>query len=194
MSRGTLYILSAPAGTGKTTLVRLAVERVPNLIQSISYTTRDRRPGEIPGVDYFFVSRREFQERALHGRFLESVEIYGDFYGTDRQWVEEHLQKGFDVVLVIDIKGAACVQKAMEAKMIFVSPPSLEELRKRLIDRGTETKESLKKRLERVEEEMKAASHYQYRVVNADINTAVKELVTIFTKGEDRGKEKSTYI
>lgn len=184
--RGLLFVLSAPAGTGKTTLVNRIVQNFPSVVQSISFTTRAKRPLEKDGDHYSFVSVKEFEERIAAGEFLEYVKLYDDYYGTSKKWVDAKLQEGKHVVLVIDMQGALQLMDSLDAAFIFLKPPSIEVLKERLVSRNTETPESLAKRLSWAEKEMDAAHYYDYQVVNDDLDTAYQILLSIFIAEEHR--------
>lgn len=176
---GTLFIISAPAGTGKTTLVKKLASEFPYVTQSISFTTRVPRPKERHGVDYFFVSREEFEKQIEDKAFLEHVELYGDYYGTSIKWVEEELASGKHVILVIDTQGALQLKEKLEAVFIFLIPPSIEELKRRLIERNTENETIIKERLKWAEREIACARFYDYKIINADLDTAYRVLQSI---------------
>jgi len=180
--KGKLFVLSAPAGTGKTTLVKRLTKVMPEVIQSISYTSRKKRPNEVDGVDYHFVTKEQFQKKLENGDFLEHAEIYGDDYGTDRQWVEERLEEGKHVFLVIDVQGAMQVKEKASPILIFVYPPSLEELERRLRHRSTETEDVIEKRLHWSKKELASADEYDYHIVNKDLDRACEELKNIALK------------
>jgi guanylate kinase len=177
--QGLTFVISAPAGTGKTTLVQKLVEEFPEVVASISYTTRQPRIGEMQGKDYFFVSEEEFKKRIAASDFLEHVSLYGDFYGTSRQWIEETQKQKKHVVLVIDTQGAMLLKGKFPATFIFIRPPSLEELEKRLLQRGTENQSTLKTRLERAQIELKFAQQYDYQIVNDNLAIAYQVLKSI---------------
>jgi guanylate kinase len=175
-----LFIVSAPSGGGKTSLCKEVVTRVPDLHFSISYTTRPPRPNEINGIDYRFVSPEKFRSMIEQGQLVEWTEIYGNFYGTSKTSVEEYKRKGRDIVFDIDPVGARSIKEAYaDSVTIFVLPPSYEELKERLIQRGTDDESVIKKRLDKAREEMEQSNWYQYRVVNDDFNSAVKQLKDI---------------
>ena len=175
-----LFIVSAPSGAGKTSLCKEVVTRVPDLHFSISYTTRSPRPNEINGIDYHFVSPEKFRSMIEEGQLVEWTEIYGNFYGTSKTSVEEYKRKGRDIVFDIDPVGARSIKEAYaDSVTIFVLPPSYEELKERLIQRGTDDESVIKKRLDKAREEMEQSNWYQYRVVNDDFNSAVKQLKDI---------------
>lgn len=172
-----LFIVSAPSGAGKTSLCKEVVTRVPDLHFSISYTTRPPRPNEINGVDYQFVSPEKFRRMIEEGQLVEWAEIYGNFYGTPKTAVEEYRSKGKDIVFDIDPVGARSIKEAYkESVTIFVLPPSLRELKERLIQRGTDDGSVIKKRLDKARDEMEQSNWYQYRIVNDDFKSAVKQL------------------
>lgn len=172
-----LFIVSAPSGAGKTSLCKEVVTRVPNLHFSISYTTRPPRPNEINGVDYQFVSPETFHRMIEEGQLVEWAEIYGNFYGTSKTSVDEHRSKGEDIVFDIDPVGARSIKNAYKDSVtIFVLPPSLEELKERLIQRGTDDASVIKKRLDKARDEMEQSNWYQYRIVNDNFTSAVKQL------------------
>ena len=183
-SKGRLFVVSAPSGTGKSTLVEKLVREFPEaVVRSRSTTTRAPRGHEKPGVDYDFVSREEFEKET---DFLERAEIYGNLYGTRKSVVENFLAKGKHVVLVIDTQGALHLKGKMEAVFIFISPPSFEELKRRLQARHTEDLEAVAKRLEWSKSEMTKRSQYDYNVVNDDLETAYQILKSIFIAEEHK--------
>lgn len=185
---GKLFVLSAPAGTGKTTLVKMLTGEFDTVLQSISYTSRSPRPGEKDGIEYNFVSKEQFQERLQENAFLEHAQVYDDFYGTDKQWVEERLKEGKHVFLVIDTQGAEAVMQKMPCITIFVSPPSIDELHQRLLQRGTESESALAKRLEWSRRELAKAPYYQYHIINDDLHAAYEVLRSIVI-AEDHKQE-----
>ena len=175
-----LFIVSAPSGAGKTSLCKEVVTRVLDLHFSISYTTRSPRPNEINGIDYHFVSPEKFRSMIEEGQLVEWTEIYGNFYGTSKTSVEEYKRKGRDIVFDIDPVGARSIKEAYaDSVTIFVLPPSYEELKERLIQRGTDDESVIKKRLDKAREEMEQSNWYQHRVVNDDFKSAVKQLKDI---------------
>lgn len=184
--KGALFIVSAPAGTGKTTLVQMLVQEFSCIIESISYTTRPPRSGEIQGVHYYFVSEEEFEGKVASGDFLEHVSLYGYRYGTSRSWVDSQLNLGKHVVLVIDTQGAIQLKDRCVATYIFVGPPSIEELRRRLLKRGTESLEKIEQRLAIVNKELLAVKYYDYLIVNRDLNVAYQVLRSIVIAEEHR--------
>jgi guanylate kinase len=176
--RGRLIVVSGPSGAGKSTLIKASLEAVPELAYSVSATTRYPRPGEKDGVDYIFLSRREFERWIEEGRFLEWAEYSGNLYGTPEQKVEELLQEGKSVILEIELQGARQVRrKRPDAVMVFVRAPSLEETRRRLTGRATETEEALKSRLATAVSEVAATGEFDYEVVNDDRERARNDII-----------------
>jgi guanylate kinase len=185
MPEGRLFIVSGPSGAGKGTLVKELLARVPRLLLSVSATTRAPRPGEVEGVSYAFVSAECFDELVHTDGLLEWAEVHGNRYGTPREPVERALAQGADVVLEIDPQGAAQVKSRMpESVLIFITAPSLEELRRRLQERGSETDEQVERRLKTALEELRVAGSYDYVVENDDVRRATDALVRIV---ESRG-------
>jgi guanylate kinase len=178
--RGLLFIVSAPSGTGKTTLVERLVQDLPNLHKSRSYTSRPRRAGECDGVDYNFVSRERFETMVRDGVFLEWADVFGNCYGTSATDTEAVLARGGDVVLVIDVQGARQVRsRGIETVGIFVLPPSEAILAQRLRDRSKDTEEQIVRRLETARHEVSEFAQYEYVVVNDELETAVSRLGAI---------------
>ncbi len=171
---GTLFVVSAPSGAGKSTILRRVLAGIPAAAFSVSHTTRPPRPGEEHGRDYFFVSQEEFAAMRRSGAFLEAAEVHGNWYGTSRGAVEEMLGRGVDVLLDIDVQGALQVRAAgLVAVFVFIVPPSLAELERRLRGRGTDSDEVIRRRLANAREELLAASRYDHIVVNDDLDRAV---------------------
>jgi guanylate kinase len=178
--RGLLFIVSAPSGTGKTTLAERLVEVVPNLSLSRSYTSRAARPGETDGVDYNFVSRERFEEMVAAHQFLEWAEVFGNLYGTSAVDIERQLARGEDVMLVIDVQGARQVRKrTTRATAIFVMPPSFAVLEARLRGRSKDSDDSIRRRLDVAREEVEAFTEYDSVVVNDELDAAVDRLRSI---------------
>ena len=181
--KGRLFVISASSGTGKTTLARELLKEDRNLVQSISYTTRPARGNEINEKDYHFVTVKEFLEIKKKNGFLEWANVFGRYYGTPKKQVDEHLKEGRDVLLLIDVQGAKKVKKLRpDAVFIFLAPPSIEELRRRLEKRGTDSKREINKRLRVATQEMvqlNDPSLCDYRIVNRDIAKAGKILEAI---------------
>lgn len=185
-TRGSLFVVSAPAGTGKTTLVDMLVEEFPSVVASISYTTRPKRSDEVEGVHYHFISRAEFEKKIASGEFVEYVTLYGDYYGTSMLWIESRLQAGKDVILVIDTQGALLLQKKCQATYIFIVPPSLEELKRRLTARATESAEKIQQRLAIAEAELSKVQFYDYCIVNDQLQLAYEVLKSILIAEKHR--------
>ncbi len=180
--RGKLFVISGPSGAGKSTVVFKAMEGREDYCFSTSVTTRKPRPGEVNGREYFFIDRDRFSEMVLRNELLEYAEYVSNSYGTPRAYVEEQLDAGFDVILDIEIQGARQVHEKMpEAVMIFIAPPTLEELERRLVNRGTDTAEAIRGRLARARQEYAEADFYSYIIVNDDADTAAAELASIIT-------------
>ena len=186
LERGLVFVVSAPAGTGKTTLVRMLTDEFDCVAESVSYTTRKMRPGESEGKDYYFVSDEEFERMAKAGEFLEHASVFGHSYGTSKKTVEERLCRGKHVVLVIDTQGAQSVKKMLDAVFIFIRPPNFEELKKRLHGRQSDTRESIETRLSWAEREMEAAKRYDYLIVNENLHLAYQILRAIFIAEEHK--------
>ncbi len=180
MNRGILFVVSAPAGCGKDSILEKALSKDINLTYSVSATTRSMRAGETEGISYYFKSREDFENMIKDGELLEHTEYCGNYYGTPKQTVEEILSDGKNVVLKIEIEGAGNVKKMLpEAVLIFILPPSMEELSRRLHKRGTEDEETIQKRLKQAETEISCANSYDYVIVNGDLDSAVNDFVSI---------------
>lgn len=192
INEGLIFIVSAPAGTGKTTLINKLTQEFPSIIASISFTTRKPREREVSGVDYHFLSEAEFEAKIAAGDFLEYVKLYDSHYGTSRLWIKEQQQKGKHVVLVIDTQGALLLKEKIAATSIFIRPPSLEVLRERLVLRQTESLEVIEKRLEWAEKELDASVNYDYQLVNDDLEIAYQVLRSIFIAESHRVKIQNT--
>lgn len=184
--KGLLFILSAPAGTGKTTLVRMLQNEFPAIAVSISCTTRAPRGDEVADKDYHFLSHKEFEQKIHSGEFLEYAEVFGNYYGTKRQHVEDLLNRGKHVFLVIDTQGALQLKGKIPAIFIFLSPPSTEQLRERLINRKTETEQTMEHRLSWAEKEVQMIPYYDYHVVNDELDIAYQILRSIVIAEEHR--------
>jgi guanylate kinase len=187
LPKGFVFVISAPAGTGKTTLVRMLSQEFPCIVESISCTTRPPRPGEVNGKDYYFLSKKEFEEKVRIGDFLEYAEVFGYHYGTSLSFVHKQQEMGKHVFLVIDTQGAMQLKKQQfPAIYIFLSPPSLEELKERLIRRQTESPEVIDKRLSWAEAELAMVKNYDYHIVNDNLNQAYTILRSIVIAEEHR--------
>ena len=179
--RGNLIVISGPSGCGKGTICEALLKKNKDLFLSVSMTTREPRLGEVNGVDYYFVSKDEFLDKIDNGGMLEYAVVYnGAYYGTPAYEVEKKLDEGIDVILEIEIAGAAKVNEAMpDAIFIFIMPPSMRELKRRLIKRNTETKEQIVERFKRAYREINEVSKYNYIVINDDVNCAVNKIESI---------------
>lgn len=178
-SKGTLLVISAPSGAGKTSLVKALIDSMTSIQVSVSHTTRQCRPGEVDGINYHFVSKEAFIEQMEAGRFLESAQVFDYFYGTSQDWVEETLAKGIDVILEIDWQGAQQIRRLMECQFIYILPPSLMILKQRLTGRGTDSQEVIDKRMAKAQDEMSHFAESDYLVVNDDFQQALIELKAI---------------
>ena len=181
MSQGTLYIISAPSGAGKTSMVKALLERLADVVVSVSNTTRVPRPGEQDGVDYHFTDKAEFERLVEAGEFLEYAQVFDNYYGTRRATVEAELQAGHDVILEIDWQGARQVASAApEAVKVFILPPSATALRERLTARGQDSEDVIERRMRDAISEMSHYDEYHYLIFNDEFETAVDDLRTVF--------------
>jgi len=188
MSKGLLLVLSAPSGCGKTTIVNRVMKSLPGLVFSVSHTTRHPRPGEIDGVHYHFVTSSVFS-RIRDGQpagFLEWAEVHGNLYGTSVEEVRRHQQAGYDVILDIDVQGAAQVREHASPVTIFIAPPTLSELERRLRGRGTEDAATLALRLDNARKELACVSAYEYLIINDRLDEAVESLRSIIIAERSR--------
>ncbi len=187
--KGTLFIISAPSGTGKTTILKEIIGHIPRISFSVSHTTRQPRRGERDGVDYFFVDKESFTEMQERDDFLEWAEVHGNFYGTGKQSVTDQLNQGRDIVLDIDVQGAEQLRRSsIEAVFIFITPPSWQELEKRLTERGTDDKTTIALRLKNARKEMKDAGLYEYVIINDTVSEAADVLRAIILEKRCRNK------
>lgn len=178
--QGIVFILSAPSGTGKTTVISGLLERFPEISLSVSYTTRAPRGGEVPGRDYHFTSRRKFLAMKARGEFAESASVHDFFYGTPRRTLERSIATGSDFFLDIDVQGARQIKrKYPKAVSIFLLPPSWNELKRRLGARATDNKDIIRRRLANARREIQDVIHYDYYIVNSDIKDAIETLEAI---------------
>jgi len=177
---GLIMIISAPSGAGKTTLCRKLRHRFPAMRESISYTTRLPRPGEVDGEDYCFVSREEFQAMVAEDAFAEWAEVHGNLYGTALKTLEEARKNGIDLLLDIDCQGAKALKQRFEGGVyVFILPPSMEELRRRLEGRSSDAREVIERRIKRASDEIKEARWYDYIIINDRVQDASEELSAI---------------
>lgn len=191
-STGTLYVVAAPSGTGKTTLVKAVVESIPKVTVSISHTTRKKRPAEIHGVNYYFIDVPEFQRMVESHEFLEHALVFDNLYGTSRKWVEETLAKGQDVILEIDWQGAQQIQHLFpDSISIFILPPSLQTLADRLLHRNQDSTGVIQQRLADVREATSHIHEFNYVVMNDDFNQAKQDLIAIIEAGRLSQKRQS---
>ncbi|MBF2021650.1 MAG: guanylate kinase [Hydrococcus sp. C42_A2020_068] len=183
MQTGKLIVLTGPSGVGKGTLVRLLLARHPELHLSVSATTRSPRPGEIDEKDYYFVSKEQFEQMIREKKLLEWAEYAGNYYGTPRQKVEEQLASGHSVVLEIEVVGARKIKETFpQALRIFILPPSVAELERRLKERGKDSEDAIARRLEQAKAELAASHEFDHQIVNDDLETALAEIeAAIFT-------------
>ena len=180
-SIGTLYIISAPSGAGKSSLVKALIDIEPQIRVSVSHTTRAMRPGEENGVHYHFVEREEFVKMIEHGDFLERAEVFGNLYGTSQSYLQQTLDEGHDLILEIDWQGAEQVRKLMpQARSIFILPPSQQALRDRLDNRGQDSAEIIDGRMREAVSEMSHYVDYDYLIINDDFAVALDDLKAIF--------------
>lgn len=181
ITTGTLYIISAPSGAGKTSLVKALIDSEAQIRVSVSHTTRAMRPGEVDGVNYHFVSREQFHGMLDNTEFLEHAEVFGNLYGTSQEWVKQTLREGYDLILEIDWQGAQQVRRLMpEAKSIFILPPTQEALRHRLTNRGQDSGEIIEQRMCEAVSEMSHYVEYDYLLINDDFAHALSDLKAIF--------------
>ncbi len=181
MSTGILYIVSAPSGAGKTSLVKALIDTMPQVRVSVSHTTRAMRPGEVDGVNYHFVAREQFVEMLEQNAFLEHAQVFDNLYGTSQHWVEQTLAQGFDLILEIDWQGAQQVRRLMpQARSVFILPPTQQALRQRLTNRGQDSDEIIDRRMRDAVSEMSHYVEYDYLVINDDFSTALDDLKAIF--------------
>jgi guanylate kinase len=185
--RGLLIVISGPSGVGKDTLIPRLLKRDGNLGKSVSFTTRPKRPKEMPGVDYVFMTRSEFELARRDGILLESAEYDGNLYGTSAPMVEKLRAEGRDTILKIDVKGAEQVRKLVpDALFIFIAPPSMEDLERRLEKRRTESVQDMAARREIAKTEMGYASHFDHVVINDDVDRAADEVLQIIREARER--------
>lgn len=181
MNQGKLFIVCAPSGAGKTSLVRALLEKDPQVMLSISYTTRPMRPGEVDGRDYHFASREQFIAMLERSEFVESAEVYGNLYGTSRIWLNDAMRQGNDIILEIDWQGAAAVRKIFpDAIGLFILPPSLAALKTRLRGRGQDSDEVIERRLAAAREDIGHLNEFDYVIINNEFDTALADMQALF--------------
>ncbi len=186
-NQGTLYIVSAPSGAGKTSLLKAMIKDTTDVRISVSHTTRKQRAGEENGVDYHFVSVDHFKEMIAGESFLEYAEVFGNYYGTSRDWVQQQLNDGTDIILEIDWQGARQIRQLMpESRSVFILPPSKQALEQRLHGRGQDDAEVIARRMAAAKEEMSHYAEYDYVVINDEFDTAKAELKAIFIAERQR--------
>lgn len=188
MYHGNLFIISAPSGTGKTTILKKTIAAMKKIVFSVSHTTRTPRAGEQEGVDYFFIDKDVFLTMEQQGLFLEWAEVHGNLYGTSRSMVQAEAEQGLDIILDIDVQGARQVNEKFKDKgvFIFIAPPSLEELARRLAGRSTEAEAVIATRLANAKEEMKSIDEYDFVIVNDTVEQAVEVLKSIIIAERSR--------
>jgi guanylate kinase len=178
--RGRLFIISAPSGTGKTTLCSAVLNRFPGMRYSVSFTTRKPRNGERNGIEYHFIKKNDFKDKIKEGKWAEWAEVHGNYYGTSAEWLDKELDSGWDIILDIDVQGAIrLLEKYPESISVFIMPPSMEELKRRLELRGTDSSEVIARRLENAVVEMTKKDFYLHVIVNDQLHKAIEQLVTI---------------
>jgi len=178
--KANLFVFSAPSGSGKTTIVREILKQYPEFAFSVSYTTRKRRSVEKEGIDYFFISEKDFESKINSSEFVEWEKFYDYYYGTLKKKVDDNIKSGISTVFEVDVKGALSIKKVYPfATLIFISPPSIEELKQRLVKRNTETDEDLQKRIQRAEMELSFKDKFDHVVTNINLEQAKKEVKTI---------------
>ncbi|MGN0797311.1 MAG: guanylate kinase [Christensenellales bacterium] len=193
--KGLLVVVSGPSGAGKGTVLAHAIRNYPNLQYSVSVTTRESRPGEVDGVNYYFVTKDRFKEMLVAGELLEHQQVYGNYYGTPKQKVLDKLEEGYDVVLEIDVKGALDIKnKFPQAVMIFLTPVNRSTIEERLRGRDTETEEQLKVRIESAIDEIKQAVFYDYIVVNEDAEKGAEDIISIIKAQKCRVENNKKFI
>jgi len=178
---GILYVVSGPSGAGKSSMIKKALDIVDGFTFSVSYTTRAMRPGEVDGVDYHFITQEKFDEMVEQGEFLEYADVHGYYYGTGKTAIKEQLKDGYNIVLDVDVQGALNIKKELadDTVLVFIAPPSYEELRRRLEGRGTENEKDLKKRLEDAHWELTKIPSFDYLIVNKELEESINQLISI---------------
>jgi guanylate kinase len=179
--KGKLVVITAPSGTGKSSLIKHVRERYPHVRESVSFTSRPMRPGEKEGVDYYYIDKKKFEQKISDGDFLEWALVHGDYKGTDAKQIQKYLQEGVHMLFDLDVQGADAIRKMFndDARIIFIEPPSFEELEKRLRGRNTETEEKIQMRLENARKELKRKNDYDHLITNDEIEKALERLTKI---------------
>ena len=186
-------VISAPSGAGKTTIMQNVLKRHPELVFSVSATTRKRRENEIEGKHYFFISEEEFKKKIENDEFVEWERFYDYYYGTLKSFVRENIEKGAIVVLEVDVKGALNIKNLFpESVLVYIAPPSMDALKERLINRKTDSEEDIKKRIERAEMELSVKDKFDYVIVNDNLENAIKGVEKIIEKIGEYKVEKSS--
>ena len=188
LKKGLIFVISAPAGTGKTTLVRMLIKEFDCVVENISYTTRSIRPQEIEGRDYYFITKEAFQKKIEEKEFLEYAEVFGSYYGTSKYTIDKICSSGKHVVLIIDTQGAEQLRGVLDAVYIFICPPNLAELEQRLHGRKSDTPAAITTRLSWAKKEIEASKRYDYKIVNENLTTAYEVLRSIFIAEEHRNR------
>lgn len=195
MDKGILIVVSAPAGCGKDTILTEALKANDNLFYSVSATSRAMRPGEIDGVSYHFKTREQFEEMIKNAQLLEYTEYCGNYYGTPKKAVEDMLAAGKDVILKIEVEGAANVKRIFpDCVMIFILPPSFDELNRRLHKRGTEDEETIARRIETAKKELTYAENYDYLIVNGELSIAVEDFLAVASAEKNKTSRKKELL
>lgn len=188
---GEIFVIAAPSGTGKTTIIKEILKKYKDIVFSVSSTTRKARNGEVHGKDYFFISEEEFLAKKDSGFFIEWELVYDYFYGTEKTFVENTISSGSSILIEVDVKGALAIKKFYpEAVLIFIVPPSVEELINRLKNRRTETEEDFQKRIDRAKMELSLKDKFDYLVTNENLEIAISELSGLITEINNKGTKK----
>jgi guanylate kinase len=191
--RGCLFVIAAPSGAGKTSLVRALLANHSGLKVSVSSTTRQMRPGEVNGIDYIFLSEADFLQKKDAGEFIEWAKVHGNFYGTSKHWIANETSQGIDIVLEIDWQGAQQIKRLFsQAVGIFIAPPSIKDLEQRLIDRGQDSAEVIQGRLSAAQGELNHASEFEYVIINQHFSDALADLTHIVLAARLRFSQQST--